>query len=288
MPPFIYKSGIRAFNYPHGRQYHFAGESWLALEFSPFSVEMHSGQESLSAIMPVFNFHAESVKSDISIIPIFPSFEAAFESAGGGTLSFDIVFPKSIMQFGGNSIECDISVFDISASSVCTQLSKITFDANTLNISADGGLVGYVTITLPSEEESSEGPNSVKFTGDKYIVLNLKTGAHSEYMDGNNNAIAKTGGIKFGSNFTKNISDAYILSRVEDILRLIVTADESIEREYVTRYKVGNNGNSSNKKIRMAKGIKGTTWEVSVVSEDGSHVEVHEIDVVVNKTGRRV
>ncbi len=288
MPPRIYQSGVRAFNLPQPRWYDRAGDAWLGTTFPTFTASFNLGQSAFNIEMPMFSIDFSASEKNFYLAALMPSFEANFNVISGGSASFDITFKPFTFKAGGQAIDCDATIFNISASGTVTQVAKIDVDANTLWMESNGDISGSVTIVAPDSSSSSTGIDSVTFSGETYLVLNLKTKSHTTYRDGNNNALAETGELVFNSNKMKNVSHVHMHSRASDTVEVILTTDETKERKYKAEFAVGGHANLRNKKIPVAKGIKGTNWQIGILAEDADHLEVRSIDLIVNELKRRV
>jgi len=286
MPPNILNSGINKTQFFSGRPYVYAGSSWFNTEFKPFDFKVYAGSSSFLFQFPSFTFEAESVSDKFTIV--FPVFNAELSSVSGTISDINVVFPSFASNFSSETIELEAAVIRVTASGVVYQIPSINVSVNAVDISADGTVAGSITIVDPDIEFGSGGDDKYIFTGDTYIVLNLKTAAHSEYRDGNNNAIAQTGELTFSSAKLKNVSDAYVMSRSDKDVRLVVKSGENTERTYDITFNVDDLGNLKNKKVALAKGIKAANWQFSIGSPDGAALEVRGIDLKVSKLKRRV
>jgi len=286
MPPTIYKSGLFVSNYPTGRQYIHAGEAYIAGQFSPFTATFKTGSSSIHIAMPSFDVTLSSESDNIQFA--FPVFGASFTSNAGSVSTLDITFPSFLSSFGAGDISLEATTYAVSAEGTCYQLQTISLDSEAINIALDGGISASVTIIAPDPEEGSDSDVAIVFEGDVYIVLNLKTKSHTTYMDGNNNAIAQTGELSLGGSNYKNVSDAYLLSRATGTPELIVKNNEETERTYDISYGEAGQAVLRNKKLPLAKGLRGSNWQFSVVSTEDNHLEVRGIELIVNKLKRRV
>ncbi len=286
MPPTIYKSGLFVSNYPAGRQYIHAGEAYIAGQFSPFTATFTTGSSSIHIAMPSFDVSFSSESDNIQLA--FPIFGASFTSNAGSVSTFDITLPSFLSSFGAGDISLEATTYAVSVEGTCYQLQTISLDAEAINITLDGDISASVTIIAPDPEEGSDSDVAVVFEGDVYIVLNLKTKSHTTYMDGNNNAIAQTGELSLGGSNYKNVSDVYLLSRATGTPELIVKNNEETERTYDISYGEAGQAVLRNKKLPLAKGLRGSDWQFSVVSTEDNHLEVRGIELIVNKLKRRV
>jgi len=281
MPPSIYKIGRNARNYPSARPYVRADNFWLNAVFPSFNFSMLGGTSSLSITFNNFEANFEIASNGFNIV--FPVNDISFEALSGTISSFDISFPLFTNSFSADNISLDAYAISISSKGLIRQIPTISVAAEITDILLDGTVTGSVTIVSP--DDSSSG---YVFSGEEYIVLNLKTGAHSEYRDGNNNSIATTGDLSFSSAFMKNVSDMYLLSRSDDDISVIVNNGENTERFIDVTFNADDAGNLKNKKVRLAKGLKSNNWSFAVLAPDGANFEVRSIELIVNKTKRRV
>lgn len=125
------------------------------------------------------------------------------------------------------------------------------------------------------------------FSGSSYVVVNLRTKSHTTYRDGNNNCYAETGKMLLGSLKTKNISDAFILGRSGDGSTFGLTNDEVTKRNYDVSFK-SEHAELIHKKVKLAKGLRGVTWQVSFANQDESALEIRGVDIYVNPLKRHV
>ncbi len=255
------------------------------IDFTPFSFNANSGVTYLDVEFPVFNFNGEIVSN--SFTAQFKPFEAKFNVLSGTVSRFDIDFNPFEAVFYSSDISVESAAIKLSATGVVYQIPTINVSVDAIHISSDGTVTGSVTI-VPPAIESGDGDDAYLFTGELYIVLNLKTGAHSEYRDGNNNALATTGELTFNSQKTKNVSDVHILSRSDGEVRIVAKSGENIERTHDLTFNVDEDGNLKNKKLALAKGLKSTNWQFSVGAPDKKDLEVRSIDLQVNTLKRRV
>lgn len=286
MPPVIYKSSRYPNNTFQGRPYEVGASFWMEAQFGTFDVSITADYTDFKIEMPTFQFESNIVSDSFNVT--FPISDIGFSVDAGQVSSFEITFPKFSPTFFAGDIALEASVIALSASGVCYQVPSINVSASAVNISASGDITGSVTIVQPDPESGSEASGSYVFDGDLYLVLNLKTKSHSTYRDGNNNAIAQTGELTFSTQKEKNVSDAYVLAKSTGDVRFIAKSGENTERTHDLIFRVNDDANLVNKKVRLAKGLKGQVWQFSVLSPDGDHLEVQAIDLIVNKTKRRV
>jgi hypothetical protein len=258
---------------------------WFNTNFNTFSFNAVSGETYLKFALPVFSFNGEVVSNNL--ITSFNPFDVNLNVLSGTVSNLSADFSPYIALFSSSSIAVEAAAIKLSSTGVVYQIPTISISVNTITISSDGSVSGSVTVVEPPNS-SGDGSDAYTFSGEMYIVLNLKTGAHSEYRDGDNNALATTGELTFSSQHVKNVSDAHILSRADGDLRVIVKSGENIERTHDLTFNVDDAGNLKNKKLALAKGIKSTNWQFSVGSPDGDKLEVRSIDLQVNTLKRRV
>lgn len=167
--------------------------------------------------------------------------------------------------------------------------NNLSMDKEVLLLSMEGLLVqgkdedGDVVV-IPSDDDT-EYPN---ISGEEYIVVNLRTKAHSTYRDGERTAVAKTASLNFGSYTDKAVSDMFILSRALGEAEVIVNTKEDVERIYPLHWGVTTQANLKNKKLPLAKGLRGSNWTISLVVPDESHLEVRGIELYVTDLKRHV
>ena len=286
MPPDIYKSSRYPTNLIKRRLTATSASFWLEFYFPSFETNLIAGHSEFNISMPSFSFVGEAESNSFNAI--FPISEIDFTVISGGVSALNVQFPSFLSSFLSNDISLDASVINISASGICYQVPSIKASLSAIEITSSGEINGSVTIISPDSETGSDNGCAYNFDGDLYLVLNLKTKAHSTYRDGNNNAIAQTGELTFSSQYDKNVSDAYILSKSTGDVRFVSKSGENTERVRDLTFKIDDAGTLRNKKVLLAKGLKSQTWQFSVLSPDSEHLEVRAIDLIVNKTKRRV
>lgn len=148
--------------------------------------------------------------------------------------------------------------------------------------------------------------------------VNIRTGGHSQYTNYPFNGMFKLNGDYFGTSdrglfkldgdtdngvviepvlvsgltdfYTakkKNINSTYIHMRVDDDVIAQFNTDEQVNRRgYRAKYD-GTNG-LHRRRLRSAKGIKGTNWQLQLTSEKATEFEVSQVDVDVVILGRTV
>ena len=286
MPPRIYKSGIRAINPPSGRPYELIGNGGLVVEFLQPQIYFNAGNSSLSVEFKGFEFSSNAIYSLFS--PEFNSFEFYSEAKVGGIGSFNVEFTSPLTIFGSNEIVLDSTSFDLGLTGTILQSISIVCDISPIHFDLYGEIPASITIVVPPSKPESDNFFADTFSGDLYIVLNLKTKTHTTYRDGSTNALAQTGEIVFGSNHTKNVSEVYLNSRGTDKLKLIVKNAEDTERTYQASYPPDSGPNLKNKKFKIAKGLKGTNWQFTITSSPEGHLELRELEMLVNEFKRWV
>ncbi len=286
MPPVIYKGGRYAINNIQGRPYVVGSEGWLYSQFPNMQAALSSLSGILNVVMPAFSFEATTYWSNFEFKVDHFTFVSSQLSGTIGALSVNM--PSFIATVDGKAIVFDASVYGVTSFGSCIQIPNISIESNSIEVTADGELTGSVTIVSPDPSESDSSSEKLQFSGEYYLVLNLRTGSHTTYRDGNNNAIAETGVLDLGGLETKNISDAYINSRVAGNINLATTIDEKKERVYPVTYNNTDEPSLQNKKVKLAKGLNGQNWKfaISVAEEDFS--EIRSIDLLVHKNKRRV
>ena len=181
----------------------------------------------------------------------------------------------------------DINIFEVQIEASGYFGNNLSMDKEAVVISMEGLIVqsqneaGEV-IVIPAEDDA-EYPN---ISGDEYIVLNLRTKAHSTYRDGERTAFLKTGSLNFGTYTLKSISDLYVLSRAKGAAEVILTTKEDVERHYPLQFGENTQANLKNKKLPVAKGLRGANWTLSIVVPDESHMEIRGIDLFVTDLKR--
>jgi hypothetical protein len=118
------------------------------------------------------------------------------------------------------------------------------------------------------------------------IVLNLRTKAHSTYLDGDLDAYATTGSLNFGSAKNNNVSDAFLLGRSTDSLEIDVWNDEETKRTYSVDFRNNDVAKLQNKKQPLAKGLTGTNWKFGFKNTNHSYAEVRNVDLFVGELRR--
>jgi len=286
MPPRIYKGSEYALNYPSARPYVYAGAAYISMELPVTEVVIAGSAGSLDIVFNNFLFNAVSTQDSLDLS--LPVFNISLAGIGGSTGNLSIILPSQKAMFDSSSTDIDVSAFSVSAEGICYQLSNIVIDASALRISAAGTITGTIAITPPPDVPASDDDLARILSGNNYIVVNLKTKSHTTYRDGNNNAVAKTGEINFSSQQLKNVSDIYLHSRVSGDIEIVAKSGETKERTYPVTFENTTQPNLKNKKVKLAKGIRATNWQLTIVSPDSSHAEIGSMDVIVNESKRRV
>jgi len=286
MPPRIYKGSEYSLNYPSARPFVYAGAGSISANFVPFSVEVFAVNGELNISFKNFGF--ECFGANDSLVVSSSPFTVELLSNAGGTASFAISMPTMSAIISSGSIELEADVLAFSATGVCYQISNITADVSALKVSANGTIAGTIVVTPPVDVPSTGDELSEVLSGNNYIVVNLHTKSHTTYRDGSNLAVARTGELDFSSQQLKNLSDVYLHARVSGDIELAVKSGEDTLRTYPVTFEDTTQPNLKNKKIQLAKGIRATTWQLSVVSPSSSHAEVRSADLIVNESKRRV
>lgn len=180
-----------------------------------------------------------------------------------------------------NNIHGNATVTQLKADGTGLLVNTINGEANIFRIEAVGLAQLYSTVVQAPDGEYPY------ISGDTYIVVNLRTKSHTTYKDGSSAAIAKTGEMSFDSFNDKNIADVYLLARATEDVELIVKNNEITERNYPVIFGTTGQANLKNKKVMLAKGLKGQNWQMSVVALD-DYAEVRSIEMLVNELKRRV
>lgn len=190
-----------------------------------------------------------------------------------------------------NIIKGDSSVTEIQIEGSAYVRSNISMDKELVLISMSGSIIqgGYVDeggVFVPDvilADDDTEYPN---ISGEEYIVLNLRTKAHSTYRDGERTAAAKTATLDFGSSTSKAVSDLFMLSRAKGPIEVIMNTGEDIDRLYQVMYGETTQANLKNKKLKLGKGLKAANWSVMIVVPEDSHLEVRSLDLFVTDLKR--
>lgn len=286
MPPRIYQSGIISSNIITGRQYLIGADAYIYGVFSPFTSSFVSGTDSL--VVDFQPFDASFVIQSGSLDVDFTSFNASFASNSGAISTFSAQFNPFKVTLSSGSLVLSAESQLISISGSCYQIPTISIDVNSLETTIDSEITTSVTIIEPDTESGSDSDVAITFSGDVYVVLNLKTKAHSIYMDGNNNAIAQTGELALGDVSMKNVSDLYLTSRAVGVPEIVIKNNEETERTYSADYGETEQAILKNKKLKLSKKLKGSKWQFSLISSDRDYIEVENVDLIVNKLKRRV
>lgn len=164
---------------------------------------------------------------------------------------------------------------------------NLSMDKEAILISMEGRLLQGVdendnVVVIPSDDDT-EYPN---IGGEEYVVVNLRTKAHSTYRDGERTAVAKTGSLSFDSYTEKAISDMFLLSRAKGPMEVVVQTKEDIERRYPLQFGETTQSNLKNKKLPLAKGLRGANWTISIIVPDDSHMEIRGLELYVTDLKR--
>ena len=214
--------------------------------------------------------------------------EGSLVTQGRGFGSLDVLqLTASGIMFTPKQVSGDASIIEVQMEAGGYVSSRQSMSKEAVLISMSGLLVqgvdGNNVIVLVPTEEDADYPN---ITGEEYIVVNLRTKAHATYRDGERTALAKTASLDFGSHTEKSISDLYLLSRARGPLEVVVNTREEIDRHYPLQFGEMGQANIKNKKLALAKGLRGTNWTISLVVPDGSHLEVRGMTLYVTDTER--
>ena len=287
MPPRIYKSGIGVINAPQARQSVGSGELSINVKFNQSSLSLLSIASyfdiRFKPFLPTFTY-----SNTILTIP-FKRFGYSFNVISGSVAEFPIKFPKTEISLLSSNTNLEAYVCEVTASGSCIVVPSINASIVSIETDLEGNVTGQanISITLPDETGSLLSTSDI-YTGDLYLVVNLKTKSHTTYRDGNNNAIADLGQLSLGSQNLKNISDLYIHGRSTGTPEVIIKNNEETQRTYPVSFGVNDQAYLKNKKLTLSKGLRGTNWKLSLASKETDHLEVANIDLIVNKSKRRV
>lgn len=180
------------------------------------------------------------------------------------------------------------------ASVVEVQIEASGFTSNNLSMDKEAVILSMTGYLVQGQDESGgvviiPADDDVEYpyiSGEEYIVVNLRTKAHSTYRDGERTAVVKTGAMNFGSYTDKSVSDLFVLSRARGESEVVMTSGENIERRYPLTFGDTTPPNMKNKKRPLAKGLKATNWSVAIVVADESHLEVRGLELLVTDFNR--
>jgi hypothetical protein len=286
MPPRIYKGIQYALNYPVPRARVYAAAWSFSADFPVFTLDIFSASSKIDVSFDKFGFECTSTSDSIDVV--FAPFVPTFNGVSGGTVSFAVSMPQMSFLAGSDTNDLDATVLAVTASGLCYQVSNISVDVSALKVGADGTITGTVAIIPPDGTPVSEDDGAPILTGNTYIVVNLHTRSHTTYRDGNNIAVARTGELNFSSQNLKNLSDVYLNARVKGDMSLAIKSGEDTLRTYPVTFENTTQANLKNKKVRLAKGLRATTWKLYIISPEESHAEIRSAELVVNESKRRV
>lgn len=221
------------------------------------------------------------------------SMEGSLVVRGSGSGSAQVLEIKaSGTMFTTQKIEGEASVVEVTMEGSGFVSSNLSMDKEVILLSMEGQLLTNWNpdlgdsggpIIIPADDDG-EYPN---ISGEEYIVVNLRTKAHSTYRDGERTAVAKTGSMDFGTYSTKTVTDMFMLSRAKGDMEVLVNTKEDVERRYPLSHGSTQQANMKNKKLPLGKGLKGVNWALSVVVPDESHLEIRGIELLVTDLKRR-
>lgn len=182
----------------------------------------------------------------------------------------------------------DASVVEMTMEGSGFVSNSLTMDKEVIILSMSGSLIqgqdeSGSPIIIPADDDI-EYPN---ISGEEYIIVNLRTKAHSTYRDGERTAVAKTASMDFGTFSQKAVTDMFMLSRAKGDLEVLVDTKEDIERRYPLSHGNTQQANMKNKKLPLGKGLKGVNWALSIVVPDEAHLEIRGIELLVTDLKRR-
>lgn len=183
--------------------------------------------------------------------------------------------------YTGTYLVAGISAFSSRLSAIASVVNTVSLSQSALVVDLDATASTLTTVAAGADTDYPY------ISGNTYIVVNLRTKTHTTYRDGSNAAMAKTGELTFDSHRDKNISDVYLLARATEDVELLVKNNEITERNYPATFANLAQPNLKNKKIVLAKGLKGQNWQLSIVALD-DYAEVREIELNVNELARRI
>jgi hypothetical protein len=235
--------------------------------------------------------------------------EGGFQTDSGGSLNKDVVqlrmegslivvptgsLSKNVLQVQMQGTMYRTRVIKGDASVVEVQIEASGFTSNNLSMDKEAVILSMTGYMVQGQDEGGgiiviPADDDVEYpyiSGEEYIVVNLRTKAHSTYRDGERTAVAKTGAMNFGSYTDKSISDMYVLSRARGESEVVMTSGENVERRYPLTFGDTTPPNLKNKKRTLAKGLKATNWSVAIVVADESHLEVRGLELLVTDIKR--
>lgn len=246
---------------------------------------------------------------NMSVIEL--AMESGFQTFGGGSLDKQVLevqmegslvvvptgsLSKNVLEIKASGtmylskvIKGDASVIEVLMEASGYFGNNLSMDKEVIILSMEGRLIqgedadGDIVI-IPSADDT-EYPN---ISGEEYIVVNLRTKSHCTYKDGERTAVAKTASLNFGSYTEKAVSDMFLLSRALGEVEVVVQTKEDVERIYPLFWGVTTQANLKNKKLPLAKGLRGANWTISIIVPDESHLEVRGIELYVTDLKRHV
>ena len=177
-------------------------------------------------------------------------------------------------------LEGAMSVLELSMDGSGHVVNRMDMDSNILLMSMRG------VIVQDDNNVAIDDADYPFIEGETYLVVNLKTKAHSTYKDGERTAVARTASLNFGSFTQKIVGDMFILSRAKGSAEVIVSAGEEKKRHYPLVYGEQTDSGIKSKKLPLARGLKASNWEFEIVVPEDSHMEVRGLDLLVTDTKR--
>jgi hypothetical protein len=209
------------------------------------------------------------------------------KSKGAASLSV-LQLRASGSMFVNPVVQGDASVVEVSMEGSGFVSNSMNMDKEVIILSMTGRLIqgedeSGSPIIIPADDDT-EYPS---ISGEEYIVVNLRTKAHSTYRDGERTAVAKTGSMDFGTYSTKAVTDMFMLSRAKGDMEVLVNTKEDVERRYPLSHGSTQQANMKNKKLPLGKGLRGVNWSLAIVVPDEAHLEIRGIELLVTDLKRR-
>lgn len=239
-----------------------------------------------------------------------PTIELVYGFSGSQEITASFAFiQESSVNFEYKTIEGSFVLDgDIVASFSGYQVPVGIFDLVTdVNIAFNGaitnttGEIGVITDstlrtlcmnlkTLGVSEYTNYGFNSfIELNGNYYGCGSIGVYLLSGHKDGITSISSEvsTPATSFDSHLLKSVRDIYANVRSSGELKVSTKTNEQVERTDYYVYYDGVDG-LHRRRVKVAQGIRGTTWQITVSNEDGSDFTVKTIDIIPKELERSI
>jgi hypothetical protein len=303
MPAGIRKSGVRALNFPAGRQYLTNGVvKNFNIEFPIFEVSGVIASDSFNIEFPLFET-VDLVVSYSNLDVSFPLFEAELTCLSGDLGAFDISFPvMEASLFGQRATTFQIefplfsSIFGADIQSTGAFAIEFPFFGveNWLiagpPVSADYAVwVAHLGAETHSIYTQWPVNSLVRFNGRTLVALpdGIYELAKGKDVTTDVDASVLWAPSQFGNPHQKTLEAIYTAARRSGSIRVIAVCDETEKRKYTvdvpsTRSGVGKD------RTQPGRGLQGSYWQIGFENVDGSDFAVSDMEVLTIPSSRRL